>query len=1363
MQLPTVTKRLMLSFSLLVPLIAPIGTNAQIVPAQDGTGTTTQQNQNQINISGGQISKDGNNLFHSFSQFSVNTNQIATFLSTPNIQNILSRVNGGSASFINGMLQVTGGNSNLFLMNPSGIVFGSNASLNLPASFTATTATGINFGSGQFKAIGSNDYANLISNPTSFTFGLSQPGAIVNDGKLSVSSGQNIDLIGGTVISTGTVSAPNGNINIAAVPGTSLVRISQPGNVLSLEISATATETNFTPVTLPALLTGSGIQGVTINGNNVTFDRGNIPINTGDAVVNKLNAGTSTVTANNNLNLIGSNLQTTGDLTLRAQNTAVIKDTAQYPLNITVDGQLLIQGDGKIDIFALNNPNTNISAIGDLTLRSSTTVGGDAHFGTGGNFKIEQLDGKLGSLFSPYDPIIRASGDVSFANYTGASLHILAGGSVNIPGTITITGPDTSTTTSSGGSFGPGTSTNNGLTENFTLADGTQISIDGTTIPTLDIRAGTTAFGTTGIQQDSTNPVPTSLLTNGTATGSAITVGNINFNSSSSSSSSTPPVVLLTNQYAPNSNLAAGDIKTGSITTLQTSISGGTSGSSFTSITNSGDITIVGRKNVEVTQLTTGIASSSIASGSVNTGNITIKAIGDIIATGLITTENPNAGTTRSGNVALTSTNGKVTTEGITTQRNNGNSSSPLGSTGNIDINAAGAISTKVLNTTSISSTAGNSGNIKLVSSNDSIDTGDISTEGDTLNGQSTKSGGSVEVTAKNNITTGNIITIGDLNGGNVILNSGNDTKAGLIITVGNNGGNVTLNSGNDAEVGSIIAGGTNNGGAINITTGHFFRAINTLSDFNAFSSQNATTFGNSFPGSFASSIYSSGNTASGAITIRHAGNGLTPFIVGNATTNGTKGSIVSSSTNSINPTQSFLASNTQGNIQIITGTQPTVTPTPQPQCPPTCPPKGPTIVEKPKPETTVTKDNPDQIATNDFPDLQASNQENAQETLRKIEQSTGVKPALIYARFAPSNIDLALSKDVNHISNLARDNFKLELIMVTSNGATVRKTVPITREKLLKIVKQFRQEVTDANEPTAFLPTAKQLYQWLIAPLANELKTQKIQNLVFIMDGGLRGLPMAALHDGKQFLVERYSVGSMPSLSLTDTRYVDIRKAQVLAMGAENIPTQTPLAAVPIELSTIAGTIWSGKSFQNEQFTASNLVSQRQKQPFGILHLATHGEFKPGIKNSYIQLWDERLQLDRLRQLKLNDPPVELMVLSACRTALGDEEAELGFAGLANRAGVKSAMGSLWYVSDQGTLGLMTSFYRDLRTAPIKAEALRQAQVAMLQGKVRIQSGKLITAADSIDLPPALAKLGDANLTHPFYWAGFTIVGNPW
>jgi len=123
----------------------------------------------------------------------------------------------------------------------------------------------------------------------------------------------------------------------------------------------------------------------------------------------------------------------------------------------------------------------------------------------------------------------------------------------------------------------------------------------------------------------------------------------------------------------------------------------------------------------------------------------------------------------------------------------------------------------------------------------------------------------------------------------------------------------------------------------------------------------------------------------------------------------------------------------------------------------------------------------------------------------------------------------------------------------------------------------------------------------------------------------------------------------------------------------------------------------------------------------------------------------------------------VELLVLSACRTAVGDEDAELGFAGLAVQAGVKSALASLWYVSDEGTLGLMTQFYQQLKVAPIKAEALRRAQLAMMKGEVRIVGGQLQEGGEKMPLPPELAKLGDKSLEHPYYWAAFTMIGSPW
>jgi CHAT domain-containing protein len=416
--------------------------------------------------------------------------------------------------------------------------------------------------------------------------------------------------------------------------------------------------------------------------------------------------------------------------------------------------------------------------------------------------------------------------------------------------------------------------------------------------------------------------------------------------------------------------------------------------------------------------------------------------------------------------------------------------------------------------------------------------------------------------------------------------------------------------------------------------------------------------------------------------------------------------------------------------------------------------------------------------------------------TLGEIEKATGVKPAIIYVFFAPNSETVSepqagikssqfsisnqifwqfnyvgdtVSQQLRNIAQLPKgtkqDNDQLEVVVVTAKGKPIYKRLEgVTRQQVLKIAQQFRNELTKPQKNTSYLAPSQQLYQWLIAPIEADLQKQEIQNLVFVMDAGLRSLPVAALHDGKQFLIEKYSAGMTPSISLTDTRYRDIKETQVLAMGASEFTNQNPLPAVPTELSTIAEKLWSGKAFLNAAFTLQNLKAQRQQTPFGIIHLATHGEFKSGaLSNSYIQLSDTQLGLDQLRQLGWNDPPVELLVLSACRTAIGSEEAELGFAGLAVQAGVKSAMGSLWYVSDEGTLGLMVAFYEQLKTSPIKAEALRQAQIALLKGKVRLERGQLYTPDGSIPLPPELAKLGNRNMTHPYYWSAFLMIGSPW
>jgi CHAT domain-containing protein len=422
-----------------------------------------------------------------------------------------------------------------------------------------------------------------------------------------------------------------------------------------------------------------------------------------------------------------------------------------------------------------------------------------------------------------------------------------------------------------------------------------------------------------------------------------------------------------------------------------------------------------------------------------------------------------------------------------------------------------------------------------------------------------------------------------------------------------------------------------------------------------------------------------------------------------------------------------------------------------------------------------------DQLFTNEFKKYLSLGQTksitlaDAQNSLRRIESATRVKPAIIYAVFVPSTLASKATGnaqsspngglDLQELDRQRQDSDLLELILVTPEGKPIRKRVPgTTRSSVLKVAEQLRRELTDiTSRSSEYLPPAQNMYQWLVAPLEADLKALDIQNLVFIMDSGLRSIPMSALHDGQGFLVEKYSVSLMPSLGLTDSRYKDIKDSQVLAMGASKFSNQAPLPAVPVELSQITS-LWKGQSFLNQEFTLTNLKAQRRQKPFGIVHLATHAFFQPGEpSNSYIQLSDTKLGLNQLRQLGWNDPAVELLVLSACKTAQGNEEVELGFAGLAVQAGVKSALASLSFISDEGTMALMTEFYEQLQQAPIKAEALRRAQVAMLKGEVKLEDGQLITPSQTLPLPPELAKLGNQTLSHPKFWAAFTLIGNPW
>ncbi len=331
-----------------------------------------------------------------------------------------------------------------------------------------------------------------------------------------------------------------------------------------------------------------------------------------------------------------------------------------------------------------------------------------------------------------------------------------------------------------------------------------------------------------------------------------------------------------------------------------------------------------------------------------------------------------------------------------------------------------------------------------------------------------------------------------------------------------------------------------------------------------------------------------------------------------------------------------------------------------------------------------------------------------------------------------------------------------------------ISRTEVITQvERLVKSIKH--PYLSPKND---YLPPAQKLYEWMIQPLASTLEKDQIDSLIFCLGKGLRLLPLAALHDGETFLVEKYAVSRLPAFSLTDMTAESLKTPNILAMGASEFEELISLPAVPIELNTIVVEDGNGESFLNRNFTLNNLTSQLETEPFEIVHLATHAKIESGKpKNSYIQFWNEQLNLDEAPRLSKETgwSNIQLLVLSACETAVInqennriDEQVEMSFAGLALQAGVKSVIASSWDVSDQGTLGLMAQFYEELPTAPTKTIALQRAQLALLNQNVRFEGKTLSNLRSSEPLPESLFSR-QQEFSHPYYWATFTVIGNPW
>lgn len=362
---------------------------------------------------------------------------------------------------------------------------------------------------------------------------------------------------------------------------------------------------------------------------------------------------------------------------------------------------------------------------------------------------------------------------------------------------------------------------------------------------------------------------------------------------------------------------------------------------------------------------------------------------------------------------------------------------------------------------------------------------------------------------------------------------------------------------------------------------------------------------------------------------------------------------------------------------------------------------------------------------------------------LRKIKQQAGINPAIIWA--------------------IPQDDF-VTLMLVTPQKQFVIKKVRSGRKKALtRQVKLLERGINDSRS-LAYLPPARLLHRWLLRPLEPYLEAEKIDTLLFCNGSKLRSLPLAALHDGKRFLVEKYNIALIPAVNLTDLDYQSDVERNILAVGASEFEQLPNLPGIEVELNTIVPKIWSGSKLINKEFTVENVKQAHQSGTFDVIHIASHSQFNPGSpEESFIQFSDRKISLANVDDLGLHLPEVDLLVLSSCQTAVGNEEAEFGFAGLAMQAGVKSALASLWNVDDTGTIALMSEFYQKLRSTPIKAQALRQAQIAMLNQDVSIENQQIRGSQLEINLPSRIRQANNRNLQHPYYWAGFTMIGNPW
>ena len=327
----------------------------------------------------------------------------------------------------------------------------------------------------------------------------------------------------------------------------------------------------------------------------------------------------------------------------------------------------------------------------------------------------------------------------------------------------------------------------------------------------------------------------------------------------------------------------------------------------------------------------------------------------------------------------------------------------------------------------------------------------------------------------------------------------------------------------------------------------------------------------------------------------------------------------------------------------------------------------------------------------------------------------------------------------------------ELEILLSLPNRPPSLYRSNVSQAELENTVEAINNSLQTSIIPIeSLLPQYQQVYNWLIQPLEAELTKNQVKTIAFVLDGGLRNIPMSVLYDGKQYLVEKYALALTPGLQLLDPKPLTAIKLDAVTGGLSELREDFEphsnfgdLPKVTEELQTIRNTGLADSSLLNNEFTKAAIKQKITASDSPIVHLATHAKFSSKAEDTFILSWDGQINITELDDLLRDDTftrknDIELLVLSACETASGDPRATLGLAGVAVQAGARSTLATLWSVVDESTAKVMGEFYRQLQksqtTKVNKAEVLRQAQMTLIK---------------------------DKQFDHPHFWAPFVLVGN--